>query len=86
MTIDDLREVLKKDVATVTFTKIDGSTRVMHCTLIEDYLPPIKEFPNIKTGPSPFIATVWDLEQNAWRSFKFESVKSVETDEFKYVI
>lgn len=86
MTIDDLREILKKDVATVAFTKIDGSTRIMHCTLINDYLPPIREIPNIKTSPSPFIATVWDLEQNAWRSFKFESLKYVETDDFKYEI
>ena len=42
--------------------------------------------PNIKYGPSPTIATVWDLEQNAWRSFKFDSVVSIETDYFNYVV
>lgn len=87
MNIDELRDLLKTDIATVTFTKKDGSKREMICTLIPDYLPVMSEpNPNIKYGPSPFIATVWDLEENAWRSFKFESVLSIETDYFNYVV
>ena len=87
MNIDSLRDMLKTNLATITFTKIDGTKREMHCTLIPEYLPPMKELnPNIKYGPSPVIITVWDLEQNDWRSFKFDSILSIETDYFNYVV
>ena len=87
MNIDELRELLTTDVVTVTFTKKDGNKREMICTMIQDYLPPLKEpNPNIKYGPSPFIVTAWDLEQNDWRSFKFDSILSIETDYFNYVV
>lgn len=87
MNIDGLREMLKTNLATIVFTKKDGSKREMHCTLIPDYLPVMQEpNPNITYGPSPFIITVWDLEQNAWRSIKFESILSIETDYFNYVV
>lgn len=87
MNIDELREMLKTDLATIVFTKKDGTKREMHCTMIPEYLPVMKEpNPNIKYGPSPTIVTVWDLEQNDWRSFKFDSILSIETDYFNYVV
>ncbi len=86
MNIDELRTLLATDIATVTFTKKDGTKREMICTMIPEYLPVVELNPNIKYGPSPTIATVWDLEQNAWRSFKFDSVLSIETDYFNYVV
>ena len=86
MDIDALREMLKTDLATIVFTKKDGTKREMHCTLLPEYLPVIELNPNIKYAPSPFIITVWDLEQNAWRSVKFESILSIETDYFNYVV
>jgi hypothetical protein len=86
MDIDELREILKTELVTVVFTKKDGSKREMHCTMISEYLPVIELNPNIKYGPSPTIVTVWDLEQNAWRSFKFDSILSIETDNFNHVV
>lgn len=87
MNIDELRQLLSTDIVTVTFTKKDGSKREMICTMIPDYLPALQEpNPNIKYGPSPTVITTWDLEQNDWRSFKFDSVKSIETDYFNYVV
>lgn len=87
MDINELREILKTDLATINFLKIDGTKREMHCTLMPEYLPPPPVLdPNIKYSPSPFIITVWDLEQNAWRSFKFESIISVETDTINHVV
>ena len=86
MNIDSLREMLKTDLATIVFTKIDGSMREMHCTLMPEYLPVIELDPRIKYAPSPVIITVWDLEQNAWRSLKFNSILSIEMDNFNYVV
>ena len=85
MTIEDLRKLLTTDIVTVTFTKKDGSRREMICTTIPDYLPGGGE--GISTSkPSETVVTVWDLEQAAWRSFKFDSIISVDTDYFNYVV
>lgn len=84
MNIDELRKLLQTDIVTVTFTKKDGSLREMICTTISDYLPEISG--NNASIPSDTLVTVWDLEQAAWRSFKFDSIKSIETDYFNYVV
>ena len=61
MDINELRELLKTDLVTVNFTKLDGTKREMHCTMLPEYLPPPRELnPNIKYSPSPVIVTAWD--------------------------
>ena len=64
--------------ATVTFTKADGTDRVMKCTLEEGKLPKIE----IKEGAKPRKESttsmrVFDLEKNEWRSFTIKKVKQV---------
>ena len=44
---EDIVELLYNDVATVTFTKKDGSERVMECTLLQSILD--KHVPKIET-------------------------------------
>jgi len=83
MDITELRKLLSTDVATVVFSKKDGSKRTMICTTLSEYLP---EAPSVPSAVSPTVVTVWDLEQNGWRSFRFDSVKSIETDYFNYVV
>jgi hypothetical protein len=61
----------------VYFTKKDGSVRKMKCTLMESAIPPDKKpksSKKLKTGDS---IAVFDLEQQDWRSFRFDSVKDV---------
>ena len=88
MDITELRGLLNTDIVSVVFTKKDGSAREMICTTIPDYLPvqvtPVTSA--VETKPDPAVVTVWDLEQNGWRSFRFDSVKSIETDYFNYVV
>lgn len=82
MSIDELRELLRTDIVTVVFTKKDGSKREMVCTTMPDYMPPV-------SGTSSSIdslVTVWDLENVGWRSFKFDSIQSVDTEYFNYVV
>ena len=69
---------LRKGTALVTFKKADGTIRVMECTLADYLLPEVKG-----TGrPTPaHLVLVYDLEKYAWRSFKRESVISVEIPE-----
>jgi predicted DNA-binding transcriptional regulator YafY len=56
----------------VTFKKADGELREMKCTLKEGICPTI-ENPKL----SDTLCTVWALDVNAWRSFKFENIKKI---------
>lgn len=89
MNISELRDLLTKDIVTVTFTKKDGSVREMLCTTMSEYLPK-RDNPTGAETPitkrETETLTVWDLEQNSWRSFRFDSIKSIFTDYFNYVV
>lgn len=76
-----LEKVLSENVCQVTFTKVDGSKRIMKCTLIESALPKKiqTDEENKRTRVvSDSVVPVFDLEKQAWRSFKIESVINVE--------
>lgn len=75
MTRELIAEVLQKGVAVVTFTKVDGSLRKMKCTLIPSILPALKGSNHKR---SQEVLPVWDLDKDAWRSFRIDSVISVE--------
>ena len=84
----DLKHLLEQNVLVVDFTKLDGDKRVMTCTLREDMKPPAT-----KTDPlsqkkvreiSDAVVSVWDLNAQGWRSFRYDRVNSVDiVDEYK---
>ena len=76
MTIDSLRELLRNKILTVTFEKKDGSIREMLCTTMADHIPDVSN----SSTPSESLVTVWDLENEGWRSFRFDSLKSIYVD------
>lgn len=55
------------------FRKADGELREMTCTLNESYLPERQE-DNLKQTrkENPDVQSVWDLEKEAWRSFRWD--------------
>lgn len=73
-----LKGILKVDVATVTFTKKDGTERVMKCTLDPKLLPaaPVTEGKKERKVNQDVLA-VYDVEAQGWRSFTIKSIKSV---------
>jgi hypothetical protein len=75
---EDLKSSLRAKVGTVTFTKQNGDERIMRCTLQESVLPAQTDLEESiqKKGSTDSLA-VWDLEKNAWRSFRYDSVISV---------
>lgn len=79
---EELVEQLKTGVYNVKFTKVDGTERVMPCTLVESYLPPAKaEDPmSLKRVReiSPEVMSVWCTDVGAWRSFRVANVLSVD--------
>jgi hypothetical protein len=75
-----LRSHLKFGPVTITFTKKDGSERVMKCTTNPTYImfkdPSILESKREKKVNED-VMPVYDLESNAWKSFRWDSIKSV---------
>ena len=74
-----LRGLLVTNVVYVTFTKVDGTERLMKCTLVPELLPPptpLKEGKERRKVSEKTII-VYDLDQESWRSFLTKSVKSV---------
>lgn len=62
----------------VVFTKVDGSERIMFCTLAPEKLPAIPLKENVETHEPNYSALrVWDVEKKAWRSFRTNNVRSI---------
>jgi hypothetical protein len=80
MTIEELRELLRSEIVTLSFTKKDGSQREMLCTTMEEHIPQTSNTSVV----SKDLVTVWDLENAGWRSFRFDSLISAYTDYFNY--
>lgn len=83
----DMKQILQNNVAMVVFTKSDGTEREMKCTLLPEYLP---SMPNngqqllqedLTANQNLTTISAWDLEANAWRSFRIDSVKNIYTHE-----
>jgi len=71
----ELKDLLKKKIINITFTKIDKTERKMICTLRDDILPVVgaQELKRIKKDNENVLA-VWDLEKEAFRSFRLDSL------------
>ena len=80
---DNVVEMLRNDVAEVSFTKSDGTSRVMSCTLLNEVLSArvpesaTEGSKSAKKTPNPNTVAVFDLEADGWRSFRLDSVKSI---------
>jgi hypothetical protein len=71
-----VRTLLHEGVVDVSFTKKDGTDRLMKCTLNLNKIP--KEFTPKGTGQkmNDESIAVFDVEVNGWRSFRWESLKT----------
>lgn len=74
-----IRDALHTGKVVVGFTKVNGEQREMLCTLRPDLIPsqPISENEKSKRKENLDVQAVWDLEKEAWRSFKFDSVQFI---------
>ena len=79
-TRDGLIDLLRHNVVSVTFIKVNGEERIMDCTLQANMIPnaPTQNGELIVEGKntSNNIA-VWDVKAQGWRSFRIASVKNV---------
>ena len=81
-TREELMELLRKEVAVVTFKKLNGDERTMPCTLIESFLPPAKKDDAITQKKvreiSDKVCPVWAIESKGFRSFRYDRVTNIE--------
>lgn len=90
---DWVTSLLNKQEITVKFTKADGTDRDMRCTLNWDMIPPSPPKSNTGRAdgivsestkpkkepkqPDPAVIKVYDLEAQAWRSFRMDRLKKI---------
>ena len=78
---DWLKGILPTTEATITFTKVDGTERIMKCTLEADKLPPVvikEDAKPRKQTDSTKALRVFDLDKKEWRSFTIKNLKRIE--------
>ncbi len=76
-TKESIRSLLKNNVLKVVFTKTDGSVREMRCSLQEQFIEVYEKKTDKVKPENDNIISVWDLDNNGWRSFKVDSIQSV---------
>lgn len=65
----------------VKFIKNDGSVREMICTLLESLAIPYEKKTDKQKPENDEVLAVWDVEKHAWRSFRVNTVLSVDVVE-----
>ena len=83
---DKIIEQLLNNEMVITFNKVNGDERVMTCTLKPELLPAQKVTENKKEPSAKQLENigVYDLNANAWRSFKVANVTNVQVADDAY--
>ena len=79
-TRDWLKDLLKFEVVTLTFTKKDGTQREMVATLSEARIPKTEKSSE-SAGTRKYsdeAQPVYDVEAKGWRSFRWDSLSKIE--------
>ena len=79
---DDILKDLRSNVIEVHFTKVNGESRVMRCTLSNHMLPEsYRTSLDEQTQEKKFhkenldVIAAWDVGVGGWRSFRVDSVQ-----------
>lgn len=80
ITKEGIRNLLRQAVIMITFTKANGTVREMKCTLSEKILP-AKEVTESHRKSSSDNCSVWDIDAQAWRSFRWDSINKISIEE-----
>ena len=74
---DWLIGLLRSEIVELTFTKKDGTERIMKCTLAEEKIPAENAPKGTDRKKSDDAVAVFDLENKGWRSFRWDSLKNI---------
>jgi len=86
-TKETLQKLLKQHILEIKFKKVDGTDRTMICSLKKQLLPENAQTEDnnkqTKKENSDVVA-VWDLENDAFRSFRIDSLLEYQVVEEGY--
>jgi len=74
---DWLVDLLKTREVDVTFTKRDGTERLMECSLDPVYIPVVDKKTDRVRKENPDVLSVVDIEIGEWRSFRWDSITNI---------
>ncbi|MDR3503024.1 MAG: SH3 beta-barrel fold-containing protein [Legionella sp.] len=78
---------LRQNIVQVVFTKVDGTNRIMNCTLSPRLIPPApvlteeeqaKKAAKKPRKENPDVVAVFDTDLQSWRSMRYDSIISVQ--------
>ena len=72
-----IMHMLESGIVNVKFTKTDGTEREMKCTLMEHIAKPHVKKTDREKKENDNIIAVWDVDKESWRSFRLDSVISI---------
>jgi|TARA_B110000503_G_scaffold142701_1_gene240434 hypothetical protein len=79
MTKNDVLTMLRVGNVPIEFVKVDGTMRTMTATLNENqivYTP--SDSANANRKPNDGNCSVWDVQDNAWKSFRWANLRFVD--------
>lgn len=76
-----LRTKLRNGPVTVTFSKKDGTERIMVCTLSESLVGTYEKKTERTKTPNEEVCAVFDIDVKEWRSFRYDSIKEVKYED-----
>ena len=75
---EEIKKQLKESILRITFEKKDGTYRVMLATLRKEYIESILKQNTEHRKTNPDVCCVFDIEKDAFRSFRWDSLISWE--------
>lgn len=72
-----LTGVLKTDTVEITFTKVDGSERVINASLKEDVIPASENKTGRTRAVNSDVISVVDVDLGEWRSIRYETINGI---------
>ena len=75
-----LRNTLRKGSWMVDYTKVDGTSATMECTLDPALMPPLvslMETPKVKKPEQTHLLAVYAIDRQGWRSFVTNNVTKI---------
>lgn len=83
---NSLKKIFQQFDTTIIFTKVDGTERVLRGTLNPELLPVNDDWDGISdTRQNDEVLAVWDLDKQAWRSFRMDSIKDIHVSFSKFL-
>lgn len=84
MNQEKVKQLLSESIAKVVFTKVNGEIREMLCTTSADIVPAdaVEKTPTKPRAVNENIIRAYDVENSGWRSFRIDSIMTVDDEAF----